>query len=47
MSGRVFIMNERANESIFNATGTGNGFNKMMRTGNGFNKVVMYIHPSK
>ena len=53
-------MNERVNESIsrsiFNATRTGNGFNKTTRTGNGFNKmrtsngfikVIMYILPSK
>ena len=44
-------MNERVNESIsqsiFNATRTGNGFNKIMRTGNGVNKVIMYILPSK
>ena len=45
-------MNERVNESIsrsiFNATRTSNGFNKLiMRTGNGFNKVLMYILPSK
>ena len=40
-------MNERVNESIsrsiFNATKTGNGFNKIMRTGNGFEKIIMYI----
>ena len=40
-------MNERVNESIsrsiFNATKTGNGCNKIMRTDNGFNKVIMYI----
>ena len=52
-SGRVFTMNERVNESIsrsrsiFNATRTGNGFNKIMSTGNGFNKVIMYILPSR
>ena len=40
-------MNERVNESIFNATRTGNGFNKIMSTGNGFNKVIMYILPSR
>ena len=44
-------MNERVNESIswsiFNATRTGNRFNKIMRTGNGFNKVIMYILPSR
>ena len=45
-------MDERVNESIswsiFNATRTGNGFNKLiMRTGNGFNKVIMYILSSK
>ena len=44
-------MNERVNESIsrsiFNATRTGNGFNKTTRTGNGFIKVIMYILPSK
>ena len=44
-------MNKRVNESIsrsiFNATRTGNGFNKIMRTGKGFNKVIMYILPSK
>ena len=33
--------------SIFNATRTGNGFNKIMSTGNGFIKVIMYILPSK
>ena len=37
-------MNERVNESIsqsiFNATRTGNGFNKTTRTGNGFNKIM-------
>ena len=33
--------------SIFNATRTGNGWNKILRTGNGFNKVIMYILPSK
>ena len=31
-------MNESISRSIFNATRTGNGFNKIMRTGNGFNK---------
>ena len=45
------MINERVNESIsrsiFNATRTSNGFNKIMRTGNGFNKVIMYILPSK
>ena len=44
-------MNERVNESIsqsiFHATRTGNGFNKIMSTGNGFNKVIMYILPSR
>ena len=52
-------MNERVNETIiiseyqfktFNATKTGNGFNKIMKTGNagnGFNKVNIYIVPSK
>ena len=44
-------MNERVNESvfrsIFNATRTGYGFNKIMSTGNGFNKVIMYILPSR
>ena len=44
-------MNERVNESIsrsiFNATRTGNGFNKIMSTGNGLNKVIMYILPSR
>ena len=44
-------MNERVNESIsqsiFNATRTGNGLNKIMRTGNGFNTVIMYILSSK
>ena len=40
-------MNERVNESIFNATRTGNGFNKIMSTGNGFNKVIMYTLPSR
>ena len=52
---RVSIYHQRACEreyfpisrSIFNATWTGNGFNKIMRTGNGFNKVIMYILPSK
>ena len=46
-SGRVFIMNERVNESMSNATRTGSEFNKIMRTDNGFNKVIMYIIPSK
>ena len=53
-------MNDPVNEclrSIFDATRTGNGFNKTMKTGNGFNKitktgngfnkVIMYILPSK
>ena len=44
-------MNKRVNESIsrsiFNATRTGNEFNKIMRTGNGFNIVIMYILPAK
>ena len=44
-------MNESVNESIsrsiFNATRTGNGLNKIMSTGDGFNKVIMYILPSK
>ena len=44
-------MKERVNESIsrsiFNATRTGNGFNKIMSTGDGFNKVIMYILPSR
>ena len=45
-------MNEHVNESIsrsiFNATRTGNGFNKIMSTiGNGFNKEIMYILPSR
>ena len=44
-------MNERVNESIsrsiFNATRTGKGFNKIIRTGNGLNKIIMYILPSK
>ena len=44
-------MNERVNESnsrsIFNATRTGKGFNKIMRTGNGLNKIIMYILRSK
>ena len=44
-------MNEGVNESIswstFNATRTGNGFDKIMSTGNGFNKVIMYILPSR
>ena len=44
-------MNKRMNESIswsiFNATRTGNGFNKIMSTGNGFNKAIMYILPSR
>ena len=39
-------MNESISWSIFNATKTGNGFNKIMSTGNGFNKVIMYILPS-
>ena len=43
MSERV---NESISRSIFNATRTGNGFNKIMSTGNGFNKVIMYILPS-
>ena len=62
-SGRVFIMNESVNESIsrsiFNATRTGNGFNKtrtaprpqaarlITSTGDGFNNVIMYILPSR
>ena len=40
-------MNERVNEgisrSIFNATRTGNGFNKIMSTGNGFIKYKLRI----
>ena len=44
-------MNERVNKSIswsiFNATRTGKGFNKIMRTCNGLNKIIMYILPSK
>ena len=44
-------MTERVNESIsrsiFNATRTSNGFNKIMSTDNGFNKVIMYILPSR
>ena len=40
-------VNESISWSIFNATKTGNGFNKIMITGNGFNKVIMYILPSK
>ena len=44
-------MNERVNESIsrsiFKATRTGYGFNKIMSTGNGFSKVIMYILPSR
>ena len=40
-------MNERVNESIswsiFNATRTGNGFNKIMSAGNGFNNVIICI----
>ena len=44
-------MKERVNESIsrsiFNATRTSNGFNKIMSTDNGFNKVIMYILPSR
>ena len=45
MSERV---NESISRSIFNATRTGNGFNKLiMRTDNGFNKVIMYILPAK
>ena len=44
-------MNERVNESIsrsiFNATRTGKGFNKIMSASNGFNKVIMYILPSR
>ena len=43
MSERV---NESISRSIFNATRTGNGYNKIMSTGNGFNKVIMYILPS-
>ena len=39
-------VNESISWSIFNATKTGNGFNKIMSTGNGFNKVIMYILPS-
>ena len=33
-------VNERISQNIFNATRTGNGFNKVMSTGNGFNKVM-------
>ena len=33
--------------SIFNATRTGNGFNKIMSTGNGFKQVIMDILPSR
>ena len=44
-------MNERVNESIsrsiFIATRSGNGFNKIMSTGDRFNKVIMYILPSR
>ena len=44
-------MNESVNESIswsiFNATRTSNGFNKIIRTGNDFNKVIIYILPSE
>ena len=44
-------MNEHVNEcisrSIFNATRTGNGFNKIMSNGDGFKKVIMYILPSR
>ena len=40
-------VNESISRSIFNATRTGNGFNKIMSTGNGFNKVIMYILPSR
>ena len=42
MSERV---NESISRSIFNATRTGNVFNKIMSTSNGFNKVIMYILP--
>ena len=34
---------ESISRSIFNATRTGNGFNKIMRNGNGFTKVIMFI----
>ena len=40
-------MNESISRSIFNATRTGNGVNKIMSTGDGFNKVIMYILPSR
>ena len=40
-------VNESISRSIFNATRTGNEFNKIMSTGNGFNKVITYILPSK
>ena len=40
-------VNESISRSIFNAMGTGNGFNKIMSTSNGFNKVIMYILPSR
>ena len=43
-------MNERVNEcisqNIFNATRTGNGFNKVMSTGNGF-KSASTIGPGR
>ena len=44
-------MNESVNESIsrsiFNATRTGNRFNKIVSTDNGFKRVIMYILPSR
>ena len=40
-------VNESISRSIFNATRTGNGFNKIISTGNWFNKVIMYILPSR
>ena len=49
--GREIKLHERVNESIsrsiFNATRTGNGFNKIMSTGDEFNKVIMYIFHSR
>ena len=40
-------VNGSISHSIFNATRTGNGFNKIMSAGNGFNNVIMYILPSR
>ena len=42
MSERV---NEGISQSIFNATRTGNRFNKTIRTGNGFNKSNYVYSP--